>query len=865
MTSIGRGALGAVLASFLATVAAHAASQTILGSKFLVKSPSLDATKRKVSGAAKEKGSPNTVVGNPIASGASLRVIANGGTDSDQTFSLPAAGWSVSGGGFKYSNKTTGGAVRKASIRRTPGGTFQLKVALSGSGGALNVVPPNPGDDGGYILTLTGGDSYCVAFGGAVGGTESKDDARTWLVKRPVGQACPSPVASTTTTSTTTVPGSTATTTTSTISSSTTTTLGSCNCCDFTRLKFTTTLGGGGDCGDISPGGCAAFDSGSSAGTACTTNVPCNGGICMKDIACAGLYFGGGNTGVPLPAVIPDLESNITKIVSCDSTSGAFVLAATSEAETGDIRTCTSGPGPNAGTCDLLNGVCTQGGANGGHACTSDVQCGCLFGGPLPIPNPSSASTSTCIINSIKASTANPQGTGTCGGDVVNLDLPLNAEVYLTGDSLPKRCNGGPNPGGSCLNNTNCSPGGTCQTDGAIQPCPICNPTTSLCNGGADDGLPCTPENSASLGAAYPTSHDCRPNPPSLGGLPIGFALSTGTQTKVATSLGSQPGQARVFCGFCASTAGAFEGPPSHACTADTDCTSTGFGVCRQRTDGAFSNPIATSISATGAAAGCLSDGGPHPSTLVSVFCVPATGNLLVDSSGDLPGPGAVALAGVSHLTDVVTTTTVPGGSTTTTTGGPATTTTTTLLSCSGVGPLCIGGCPAGFACSAATAQPCTCVAVTTTTTGATTTTTTLLGCSGVGPVCIGGCPAGSTCGAAVAQPCTCVPDTTTTTTPTTTTAPSTTTSTLLGCSGVGPVCIGGCPAGSTCGAATAQPCTCVPDTTTTIAPTTTTTATSTTTSSTLLACGGIAPACLGSCPGTMTCTGATLQPCTCQ
>ena len=42
--------------------------------------------------------------------------------------------------------------------------------------------------------------------------------------------------------------------------------------------------------------------------------------------------------------------------------------------------------------------------------------------------------------------------------------------------------------------------------------------------------------------------------------------------------------------------------------------------------------------------------GAPVASTLVSIFCIPPSYNLLVDSAGDLPGPGAVALFGNAQL-----------------------------------------------------------------------------------------------------------------------------------------------------------------------------------------------------------------------
>ena len=91
MTHLARVAVVTALAFPFSTGIGHAASQTILGSKFLVKNPGV-ATKRKVTGSAKESGSPNTIVGNPTTGGASLRVIANGGTDSDPPRRLPGDG-----------------------------------------------------------------------------------------------------------------------------------------------------------------------------------------------------------------------------------------------------------------------------------------------------------------------------------------------------------------------------------------------------------------------------------------------------------------------------------------------------------------------------------------------------------------------------------------------------------------------------------------------------------------------------------------------------------------------------------------------------------------------------------------------------
>ncbi len=189
----------------------HAATKGILGSSFQVKNPGA-AVQRRIVGRARERSSPDAVVGDPRVDGASLRVIITGGTDADETFDLPMGGWTAVGPlGYRYSNRYQGGPVRSALIKRTPSGTFLIKVLLTGRDAPLPIVPPNPGDQGGFILRLTGGDSYCVAFGGAAGGTEVQDDASRWLVRRPTTEACPAlgGSTSTSTSTTSTVVGST--------------------------------------------------------------------------------------------------------------------------------------------------------------------------------------------------------------------------------------------------------------------------------------------------------------------------------------------------------------------------------------------------------------------------------------------------------------------------------------------------------------------------------------------------------------------------------------------------------------------------------------------------------------------------------
>ena len=140
-----------------------------------------------------------TIDGDPTVHGATLRVIANGVTASDQTYVLDAAGWAIASAGFRYSGPTGGDGdpVKKVLLKRANSGTAQVRVVLNGSIGtqSLDVVPPNMGDDGGLILDIGGGGGrYCVAFGGAAGGTEVQDTATGWRVlSASMEPGCPTP------------------------------------------------------------------------------------------------------------------------------------------------------------------------------------------------------------------------------------------------------------------------------------------------------------------------------------------------------------------------------------------------------------------------------------------------------------------------------------------------------------------------------------------------------------------------------------------------------------------------------------------------------------------------------------------------
>jgi hypothetical protein len=351
----------------------------------------------------------------------------------------------------------------------------------------------------------------------------------------------------------------------------------------------------------------------------------------QKNLACSGLYTGGGGNTVPLPYAVPDQETWLTGTTSCNNGNGDLTLTNLTSADTGSNRNCTS--------------------------------VGCFFGAPLPIPNATTPVTSVCVINVVAT---NGTGSANCLSGDVHLSLPLTSELYLDGDLFAnapgiqacpvcnRTCNAGSNLNGPCNGDADCPGAGAGSCAGA-----------NTCHGGPNDGMGCTPADSATLGTtnSFPTSLDCPPPAANaIGGLPIGFDLVTGTKTLIAQNLGS--GQANVFCGYCRDTdnTGCFAGDPTPgcptptpaspiACMSNADCPAA-FPGCQQKNGGAF-GPVAGgahTISETGMPAGDMTDGAAHPSTLASIFCIPPTFTATVDVTGDLPGPGAVTLSGTAQL-----------------------------------------------------------------------------------------------------------------------------------------------------------------------------------------------------------------------
>ena len=192
---------------------AYAADQTILGNSLTVKNPSTP-DKRKITGKGKEKGSSNTIVGNPVTgTGGTLTIRANGGTPSVQAFLLPQGNdpntgkpfWSGDAvKGFKYKDpKGVNGAIKVAQIKKSPSGNFSIKVVASGKLGTVLVTPPNPGDSGCVLLGINGGDTYSVAFPLGNGLVTNKGAALYKHKKVTIQQSCVVPVSTTTTSSST--------------------------------------------------------------------------------------------------------------------------------------------------------------------------------------------------------------------------------------------------------------------------------------------------------------------------------------------------------------------------------------------------------------------------------------------------------------------------------------------------------------------------------------------------------------------------------------------------------------------------------------------------------------------------------------
>ncbi|MDG2307686.1 MAG: DUF1566 domain-containing protein [Candidatus Binatia bacterium] len=170
--------------------------QAVLGKSFWVRDATggSDPQARQVGFHAKERGSSHTIVGDPAVDGATLEIIANGTNATSQTFNLPASGWRERDGGSRFTYrdpKGTNGAVTKAHIRRSRGGKFSIRAVIDGQKGTVDVVPPDDGTDAYALLTIGGGDRYCVQYG--ADGRVRNRGAVSFRVDKPTSEGCPVP------------------------------------------------------------------------------------------------------------------------------------------------------------------------------------------------------------------------------------------------------------------------------------------------------------------------------------------------------------------------------------------------------------------------------------------------------------------------------------------------------------------------------------------------------------------------------------------------------------------------------------------------------------------------------------------------
>src|SRR5262249_53357923 len=101
------GALMLAMATAFSIPVARAADQTILGRTFVVKDPDpgVDPSARGIVALGKELLTDDSLVGDPLANGATIEIIANGMSPTQQTFTLPPGAYAAGGHGWKASGE----------------------------------------------------------------------------------------------------------------------------------------------------------------------------------------------------------------------------------------------------------------------------------------------------------------------------------------------------------------------------------------------------------------------------------------------------------------------------------------------------------------------------------------------------------------------------------------------------------------------------------------------------------------------------------------------------------------------------------------------------------------------------------------
>ncbi len=307
------------------------------------------------------------------------------------------------------------------------------------------------------------------------------------------------------------------------------------------------------------------------------------------------LYIGGGGSQVPGGVTPDNSESDFDLTLDCG---GEIVIAA----QTGSSLTCTKGAGPGKACINDLSTWPTL------TSCTTDADCphtgagnpptvaegscvdkpNCLFGPPLTIEN---GPLSTCVVNTIGSDASG--SLMPASSTQAQVTLPLRSHTFLR------------------------APGDTF-------PCPQC--ISNVCSSGPNMGNACE-----TTSVTAQTSIDCPP-PAAGGGYLPEFKVNL---EKLTTGTSSKSDAGGIFC------------PDQNTFSA--------FGTQNRtvRPDGDPNHPPikVVNITETGSpAASDLSDNLPHDATLAAVFCIPATGNAIIDGAADLAGPGATSLPGTIQI-----------------------------------------------------------------------------------------------------------------------------------------------------------------------------------------------------------------------
>jgi len=300
---------------------------------------------------------------------------------------------------------------------------------------------------------------------------------------------------------------------------------------------------------------------------------------------------------------------------------------------TPDAGCSANGPGP---TLTVLNfttgaagGTCGESRTGGsGGTILNSLTCGGLNigGGNATVPEGPTPSGATTLFNA------------SCSGGSCAITARTAAQTGSPNNCSDTACAFGPflsiaNGGlSTCVRNTFASPAsGSITTPGGVfsggvpltstvvvtgngaNPCPDCSgmPGAGTCAAAAaNPGAACTGVNAAG------DSHEC---------LPAGVGLAPFAVTLSPIGTGTQSDTGPSFC-------------PGQ------DATAPGLNGC-------FGDPSCDYIEERGAdAAGIAPAGGAVSGRLASVFCIPATGNGLIDGAADLPGPGATTLPGTLEL-----------------------------------------------------------------------------------------------------------------------------------------------------------------------------------------------------------------------